>query len=117
MGFLKDFYDMSMGLLLGANWKEVDTISKEIQTKVKKRTASKQFFKGVVHEQELNQDQRFPKRWTSANQQNPWMTMIFNSMFVVVVLYCVSFFLAVNIFQNQFLLSFSFANTFLFFLS
>ena len=39
---------------------------------------------------------------------SPWATLILNSMFVVVVLYCVQFFLEVNIFQNDALLSFSF---------
>ena len=49
----------------------------------------------------------FSKGWTSANPKNPWMTMIFNNMFVVWVLYCVQLFFFFKRFfaQNNFLLS------------
>ena len=39
---------------------------------------------------------------------SPWATLIFNSMFVVVVLYCVQLFYEYIFFPNPFLLSFSF---------
>jgi len=44
---------------------------------------------------------------------SPWAALTFNSMFVVVVLYCVQLFFEVNMFQNPCLLSFSFPLVFL----
>ena len=42
------------------------------------------------------------KGWTAATQKNPRMTMIFNSMFVVWVLYCVQFFLKCVFFTKKY---------------
>ena len=45
---------------------------------------------------------------TIFQEGSPWATLIFNSMFVVVVLYCVQLFYEYIFFPNPFLLSFSF---------
>ena len=45
---------------------------------------------------------------TIFQEGSPWAALIFNSMFVVVVLYCVKFFLKICFVQNPSLLSFSF---------